>query len=65
MVTVIKHTPSNVNKVVDALSRKGTLLTLLKGEITAFNHLKELYPSDPDFKDIWYNCTHYLPAKDF
>lgn len=53
---VIKHTPDNTNKVVDALSHKCTLLTLLKGEIIALNHIIELYPTDPNFKDIWYAC---------
>lgn len=49
---VIKDTPGNTNKVADALSRKGTLLTLLQREIIAFNHIIELYPNDPNFKDI-------------
>ena len=62
---IIKHTPDNTNKVVDALSRKGTLLTLLKGEIITFNQIIDLYPMDPVFKEIWYACSNHLPTNDF
>ena len=61
----IKHTPGIINKVADTLSRNGTLLTLLQGEIIVFSHIKDLYPTDIDFKDIWSNCINHLPANDF
>lgn len=62
---VIKHTSGNVNKVVDALSRKGTLLTLLQGEITAFDHITDLYATDQDFKHIWEKCLLHQPCLDY
>lgn len=62
---VLKHTSGNVNKVVDALSRKGTLLTLLQGEITAFDHITDLYATDQDFKHIWEKCLLHQPCLDY
>lgn len=44
---IIRHTKGNDNKVADALSRKGNLLSL--GEIIAFDHIWDLYPTYLDF----------------
>ena len=49
---VIKHQAGKENKVADALSRKGSLLTLLSPEIIAFKHLPDLYERHTDFADI-------------
>ena len=62
---VIKHQSGKENKVVDALSRKGSLLTLLSSEIIAFKHLPDLYEEDIDFKDIWYKCSNFIDADDY
>lgn len=40
-------------KAADALSRTGTLLTLLQGEIIVFSNLPSSYANDPDFNDAW------------
>ena len=62
---VIKHQSGKENKVADALSRKGSLLTILSSEIIAFKHLPDLYEGDTDFKDIWYKCSNFLDADDY
>ena len=49
---VIKHKVGNTNTVVDALSRKINLLTILQSSIIAFDSLPTLYENNPDFHDI-------------
>lgn len=44
------------NKVADALSRRGALLTILHSTVTAFEQLKELYELDEDFTNQWKAC---------
>ena len=51
--------------MVDAQSRKGSLLTLLSLEIIAFKHLLELYEEDIDFANIWYRCSNYLRVEGY
>ena len=48
---VIKHIPSNVNKVVDALSRRCLILQEFQVKTLGFEHLKEMYCDDLDFKE--------------
>ena len=60
---VIKHTLGKSNKVVDALSRKGTLLTTLQSQIIAFDHLPTLYPTNTNFRSIWKNYSNHKPCK--
>lgn len=40
---VIKHMTGTTNQDVDALSQKGSFLTLLKGEVITFDHLLDAY----------------------
>lgn len=56
----IKHQAGKKNKVVDALTRKGTLLTILSAEIVAFNHLPNLYENDENFGKIWNNWSNHI-----
>ncbi|PKU81321.1 RNA-directed DNA polymerase [Dendrobium catenatum] len=53
---VLKHKSGKQNVVADALSRRTLLLTQLQTEITVLECLKELYPTDTDFKSIWEGC---------
>lgn len=62
---VIKHTSGVTNKVADASSRKPSFLTVLKSNITAFDHLPTCYENDPDFHTIWLKCSSNSPPKDY
>lgn len=61
----MKHQVGKENKVADALSRKGTLLTIFSAEIVAFNHLPQLYENDEDFEKIWNNCFNHIFEANF
>ena len=43
--------------VTDALSRKHILLTRLKISVLGLDEIKDLYPSDPFFRDIFAKCS--------
>ena len=46
---MIKHKSGVTNKVVDALSRRPSLLIEMKVEVLGFAEMKELYDADPNF----------------
>ena len=54
---VIKYKQGKENVVVDALSRRYTLLTSLHTKLLGFELIKELYVSDADFGQIWAACA--------
>lgn len=60
-----KHTSSKANKVVDALSRKGILLTTLRAQIIDVDHIPSLYESNSDFGVIWKKCINHTSCTDF
>ena len=53
---VIKHKSGVTNRVVDALSRRHSLLTEMKVEVLGFDEMKELYDVDPNFSKEWREC---------
>ena len=53
---IITHKSGATNRVVDALSRRCSLLTEMKIEITGFEEMKELYDVDPNFFEAWREC---------
>ena len=53
---MIKHKSGVTNRVVDALSRRHSLLTEMKVEILGFDEMKELYVVDPNFFEAWREC---------
>jgi hypothetical protein len=53
---IIKHKKGKDNVIVDALSRRYTMLSQLDHKIFGLESLKELYAIDFDFKDAYENC---------
>jgi hypothetical protein len=53
---IIKHKKWKENVIVDALSRRYTMLSQLDHKIFGFESIKELYATDIDFKDAYKNC---------
>ena len=55
---VIKHIAVNANKVVDALSRRCLILQEIQVKTLGFEHLKDMYCDDPDFKEAYKACVN-------
>ena len=53
---VLKHRSGRSNWVVDALSRRQLLLTVMQVEVVGFDELKNLYQEDLDFVEAWEAC---------
>jgi hypothetical protein len=56
----IKCISGNDNKVVDALSRRILILQEFQVTNLGFEHLKEMYHNDPDFKEAYEACENPL-----
>lgn len=50
---VLKHISGHANKVADALSRRALLLQESTIQVLGFEHLKDLYQMDTDFKEAY------------
>lgn len=50
---ILKYKSGSQNKLIDALSRRATLLVTMSHEVTGFKVLHDLYVDDPDFVSIW------------
>jgi hypothetical protein len=53
---IIKHKKEKDNVIVDALSRRYTMLSQLDHKCFCLESIKKLYASDFDFKDAYENC---------
>jgi len=55
---VLKHISGQVNKVADALSRRALLLQESTIQVMGFEHLKDLYQTNTDFKEAFEACQN-------
>jgi hypothetical protein len=55
---VIKHLAGNANKVVDALSKRCLILQEFQVRTLGFEHLKDMYCDDTDFKEAYKACAN-------
>jgi hypothetical protein len=53
---IIKHKKGKTNVIVDALSRRYTMLSQLDHKNFGLESIKELYATDVDFKYAYENC---------
>jgi hypothetical protein len=56
----IKHISGNANKVVDALSRRILIMQEFQVKTLGFDHLKEMYHSDPYFGEAYEACVNLV-----
>jgi hypothetical protein len=57
---VIKHFLGNANKVIDVLSKRNLILHEFRVKTLGFDHLKEMYHSDLDFKEAYEECMNHV-----
>ncbi|GJY07054.1 RNA-directed DNA polymerase [Tanacetum coccineum] len=55
---VIRHKVGSNNQVVDALSRRHSLITTMQIRVQGFDSFRGLYCDDPDFREIWSKCDN-------
>eukprot|EP00253_Pinus_taeda_P009358 PITA_09358 len=55
---VLKHISGQANKLADALSRRALLLQESSIQVLGFEHLKDLYQTDMDFKEAFEACQN-------
>jgi hypothetical protein len=54
----INHISGSANRFVDALGRRCLILQEFQVETLQFEHLKEMYQEDPDFKEAYEACEN-------
>eukprot|EP00253_Pinus_taeda_P011532 PITA_11532 len=57
---VLKHISEQANKVADTLSRKALLLQESTVQVLGFEHLRDLYKTDTDFREAYEACQNPL-----
>nr|GEW73440.1 RNA-directed DNA polymerase [Tanacetum cinerariifolium] len=57
---VIRHKVGSDNQVVDALSRRHSLITTMQIRVQGFDSFHGLYYDDLDFKEIWSKCDNAI-----
>jgi hypothetical protein len=57
---VIKHISGNANKVFDALSRRSLILQEFQVKTLGFEHIKEIYHKDLDFREAYEACVNHV-----
>ncbi|PKI72268.1 hypothetical protein CRG98_007342 [Punica granatum] len=59
------HKSEVQNRVADAVSRRATLLTMLRSELIGFEELQEQYADDEDFVEAWSKMQNRQEAGEF
>ena len=57
---VLKNIVGNANKVVDALSRRCLIMHEFQVKNLGFEHLKDMYHDDVDFKEAYEPCANLV-----
>ena len=57
---VLKHISGNSNKVADSLSKRCLVLQEFQVNVLGFDHLKDLYSEDVDFKEAYEACQNLV-----
>jgi hypothetical protein len=57
---VIKHIVGNDNKVANALSRRCLIMQEFQVKTLGFEHLKDMYHDDPNFKEVYEACVNHV-----
>jgi len=60
---VIRYKQGKENVVADALSRRYTLISTLNAKFLGFEHIKELYHDDHDFREVYSACEKSAEGK--
>lgn len=50
---VFRHKIGQINKAIDALSRRQSMLAILHNELTSFDDIPSQYVKDGDFESTW------------
>jgi len=53
---VIKYKQNTKNIIANVLSQMYVILNTLNTRLLGFEYVKELYPDDTDFSDIYFQC---------
>ena len=56
----IKHIVGNANKVAGALSRRCLIMQEFQVNTLGFEHLKDMYHDDVDFKEAYEACANLV-----
>ena len=62
---MIKYKQGKTNVVVDTLSRRYSLSSMLETKMLVFDHIKELYACDDDFSNLFKLCEKVAHNKYF
>jgi putative heme iron utilization protein len=58
----LKNNSGKLNCVADTMSRWGTVMVTVKGEVIVFECLKDLNEEDEYFSDVWRRCNMSQPV---
>ena len=60
---VLKHISGQSNRVADALSRRLLIMQKNQIQVLVFEHLRDLYEADIDFKEAYRDCKNTVEVE--